>query len=245
MLSDFTLKIHKLVKGIEKPILLQLKQKGGLALIYEQLNTPWFKAFNIDTVLDIGANIGQFTKTISTLLPEANIYSFEPIPECFEKIQHIASINHQIKAFNLGVGDQSGILAFEQSSSSVSSSFLKMSDTHKQAFPSTKGSKTVNVKITRLDDIAQDIDLGRSLLIKIDVQGYEDKVLKGGEKTIKNAMIVIVEISFTTLYESQPLFDDIYSVFKEWGFICVGMLDQLSDPNTGMILQGDAIFIRQ
>jgi hypothetical protein len=100
------------------------------------------------------------------------------------------------------------------------------------------------VKIERLDDVAQNIDLGKSLFIKIDVQGYEDKVLKGGEETIKKAKVVIVETSFVPLYESQPLFDDVYSVFKKLGFAYFGMNDQLSDPKTGQILQGDAIFTR-
>ena len=119
-----------------------------------------------------------------------------------------------------------------------------MTNVHKEAFPSTKDSQTVNVKIARLDDIAPELNLGKSLFIKIDVQGYEDKVLIGGKKTIKRSKVVIVETSFTTLYESQPLFDDIYSVLREWGFTYMGMIDQLLDPRTGKILQGDAVFIR-
>jgi FkbM family methyltransferase len=245
MLSDITLKIHKFTKGLEQPVLLQLKQKGGFPLTYEKLNTNWFRSLNIDVVLDIGANTGQFTKTIATLLPNATVYSFEPLPECFDKIQQIANTNTQIKAFNLGIGDSSGVLAFEKSAASVSSSFLKMSDTHKQAFPATSKSTTVEVKISKLDDIVKELDLGKSLFVKIDVQGYEDKVLKGGTETIQKAKIIIIEVSFVTLYEFQPLFDDIYSVLKEWGFTYIGTLDQLSDPNTGMILQGDAIFVKQ
>lgn len=245
MLSDLTLKIHKLIKGIEQPVLLKVKQAGGFPLTYEKLNTIWFKSLNINTVLDIGANTGQFTKTISTLLPNAKIYSFEPLPECFEQIQRLANKNPQIKALNLGIGNQSGVICFERSSVSVSSSFLKMSDIHKEAFPSTKNNNTIDVKIAKLDDVIKDLDITESLLIKIDVQGYENEVLKGGEKTIKKAKLIIVETSFVTLYESQPLFDEIYSMFKNWGFLYVGMLDQLSDPNTGMILQGDSIFVRQ
>jgi FkbM family methyltransferase len=244
LLSKITGKIHFIAREIEKPILHKLRKEGGLPTFYEQLNTPWFRSLGIDTVLDIGANTGQFTRTISTLLPSANIYSFEPIPDCFEKLQEFANNHNNIKIFNTGIGDKSGVISFEQNEYSPSSSFLKMSDIHKKAFTFTENSNTVDVKIEKLDDIAQSLDLGKSLFIKIDVQGYEDKVLQGGSETIKKAKIVIVETSFVPLYESQPLFDDIYSVFKEWGFLYLGMNDQLADPNTGRMLQGDAVFTK-
>jgi FkbM family methyltransferase len=244
MLSKITRRIHALSKNIEEPILFKLRQQGGLPSTYQKLNTPWFKSLGIDTVLDIGANTGQFTRTILALLPNANIYSFEPLPDCFEQLQEFASKHSNIKTFNAGIGDESGMISFERNDYSPSSSFLKINDTHKQAFTFTEKSSTVEVKIERLDDITQSLDLGKSLFIKIDVQGYEDKVLKGGEETIKKAKVVIVETSFVPLYESQPLFDDVYSVFKKLGFSYFGMNDQLSDPNTGQILQGDAIFTR-
>lgn len=245
MLSRVTDKIHTLSKIIEEPILFKLKQQGGLPSTYQKLNTPWFKSLKIDSVLDIGANDGQFTKTILALLPSANIYSFEPLPDCFEKLQEFANKHSSVKVFNAGLGDESGVISFERNDYSPSSSFLKINDTHKQAFTFTEKSSIVEVKIERLDDIATGLNLGNSLFIKIDVQGYEDKVLKGGEVTIKNAKIIIVETSFVPLYESQPLFDDVYSIFKEWGFSYCGMNDQLSDPNTGQILQGDAIFTKK
>jgi hypothetical protein len=44
----------------------------------------WMRNLNIRTVLDVGANIGQFADQIHTIVPEAAIYSFEPLPECCE-----------------------------------------------------------------------------------------------------------------------------------------------------------------
>lgn len=244
MLSKITRKIHKLARAIETPVLFALKIQGGLPGMYNKLNTSWFKLLEIDTVLDIGANTGQFTKTVLALLPKANIYSFEPLPDCFDKLNEFASRYSNIKVFNTGLGDRSGVMRFERNDASPSSSFLMMTDIHKEAFPYTEKSRTVDVNISKLDDMCENIDLGMSLFVKIDVQGYEDKVLQGGEKTVKKAKLVIVETSFVPLYESQPLFDDIYKTFSEWGFVCIGMIDQLSDPRTGQILQGDAIFIK-
>jgi FkbM family methyltransferase len=245
MWSKITRQLYFLSKAVKKPTLLKLKLKGGLTETYEKLDTHWFKSLNIDTVLDIGANTGQFTKMIVALLADAKIYSFEPLPDCFEQLQKFSHGNSNITVFNLGIGDRSGNLSFERNASSASSSFLKMTNIHKEAFPFTKENITVEVEIAKLDDIRENLEIGNSLLIKIDVQGYEDKVLHGGEMTIKEARMVIVETSFVTLYESQPFFSDIYSIFQMWGFSYVGMLDQLVDPNTGEILQGDAIFVKQ
>jgi FkbM family methyltransferase len=244
MLSKISEKIYRLSRFIEYPILFKLRKEGGIAETYEKLNTLWFKSLEIDTVLDIGANTGQFTKTILTLLPNSRIYSFEPLPDCFKELQQFTNGYSNITAFNIGVGAISGSLSFEENEFSPSSSFLKMADTHKQAYAYTKNTKTVEVKIDRLDDLSKDFNLGSSLLIKIDVQGYEDKVLQGGMNTIQQAKIIIIETSFVHLYESQPLFNDIYSVFRDWGFNYFGMIDQASDPKTGQILQGDAIFIK-
>jgi FkbM family methyltransferase len=244
MISKITSRIHNFAKAIEKPVLFKVE----LPRMLEKLNMEWFQSLNIDTVLDIGGNKGQFTKTISVLLPEARIYGFEPLPFCFDEFQKFADKNQLVKVFNVGIGDVSGKMSFESDSFSPSSSFLKMTDIHRQAYPyAGKEIKTVDVKIVRLDGFitSEKINLGNSLFIKIDVQGYEDKVLAGGKETIKKAKIVIVETSFSVLYESQPLFGEIYQTFHDLGFSFSGMLEQSVNPVTGEVLQGDAIFINK
>jgi FkbM family methyltransferase len=244
MFSKIGKKIYEFSKAIEQPVLFKLRRDGGIPSTYENLNTHWFESLNIDTVLDIGANIGQFTKTITSILPNAKIYSFEPLEDCFEDLEKLVATNSNLKVFNIGLGDENEILTFEQNEFSPSSSFLKMNDNHKNAFPFTNKTKTISIQTAKLDDIAKDLDLGKSLFIKIDVQGFEDKVLQGGKQTIQQAKLIIIETSFISLYESQPLFDDIYTTLKCLGFIYVGMIGQLSDPNTGKLIQGDATFVK-
>ena len=211
---------------------------------YEGLKSDWFTSLKIDTVLDIGANVGQFSQTISLIIPDAKIYAFEPIPNCFESLKESFISNSNVVAFNLGLGDESGKILFEENNISVCSSFLKMADSHKEAFAFTNISKSIDVEIVRLDDVVEKIDIGNALLVKIDVQGYEDKVIKGGYQTIKMAKIIIIETSFVPLYEKQPLFHDIYVQLIDMEFSFFGFLDDMSDPKTGKILQGDAIFMK-
>jgi hypothetical protein len=127
---------------------------------------------------------------------------------------------------------------------SPASSFLLPSDKLKSSFPFVGKSSEIKVSMSRLDDVSKDLELGDSLLTKIDVQGYENKVLSGGETTLKKSKIIVVEISFYEFYEKQSLFNDIYQSFVGWGFSYIGNVDQLDDPISGKPLQCDAIFIK-
>jgi hypothetical protein len=82
-----------------------------------------------------------------------------------------------------------------------------------------------------------------NLLVKLDVQGLEDKVIAGGNTTISQAACVLTEVSFQVLYDGQPLFDDIHCSLQQMGFEYAGNWDQLLDPKDGKPLQADAIFI--
>jgi hypothetical protein len=80
--------------------------------------------------------------------------------------------------------------------------------------------------------------------VKIDVQGYEDRVIAGGDAVISRSKAMIVEVSFQELYEGQPLFDDIYQRLKQKGFAYMGNLYQLLNPADAAVLQADALFVR-
>lgn len=237
--------IDKLAHSIEDPRLFRLYSRGGVLSTFITLNQPWFRELEIATVLDIGANTGQFAITMNFVLPKAKIYSFEPLPDCFEALQTRMKGVENFTAFNLGLGNESGILEFERNSFSPSSSFLKVTDIHKTAFPFTGDSNPVSVKVERLDTVVEQLTVTEPLMIKIDVQGYEDRVLSGGEQTIKRAKIIFIETSFEMLYEEQPLFGKIYEQLTNWGFNYMGALDQLHNPRRGQILQADSIFIKR
>lgn len=237
--------LRVIARYAEKPSTLALRRTYFIPGLYNALDQPWVRALNVATIIDIGANVGDFAFTAHPLFPRAQFYSYEPLPDCYEQmlrnLQHLP--RHQ--AFNYALGDQSGELTMQRSSQSPSSSFLTMADAHKAAFPSSTGNVPVTVKIERLDDIAPQLDIKHPLLIKMDVQGYEDQVLRGGEHTVRLAALLIIETSFRTLYEGQPLFADIYRMLTDWGFRYAGALDQLRDDNDGSIIQEDSLFARK
>ena len=115
-----------------------------------------------------------------------------------------------------------------------------MSETHKNLFPHTREHSEEEVLIKRLDDL--DLNLEKEILIKVDVQGFEDKVIAGGENTFKKARVVLMETSFVELYKGQPTFDQIYEKLKSLGFAYKGSLQQ-KISKTGEIISEDSIFI--
>jgi FkbM family methyltransferase len=210
----------------------------------ERLKTLWLENLGIKTVLDIGANEGQFARYIHNILPEAMIYSFEPLQDCYEVLNTNLSSLSRFRAFNLALGAETGEVSINRSNFSQCSSLLPMLELHEESFPISKGSWEEKIKVVRLDDIASELTLEKPLLIKMDVQGLEDRVIAGGIEVIKEADILIVELSTTPLYQNQLLFDEMYALIKQMGFKYQGNLVQLHSPNDGKILQIDGIFVR-
>ena len=210
----------------------------------EIIKSKWLKDLNIKTILDIGANTGQFATKIHTIFPESYLYSFEPLEECFQELINNFSDNELFKGFNIALGNEEGELTIHKNEYSPSSSILPMADLHKNNFVYTKNATQEVIRIARLDDFANNLKIIKPLLVKIDVQGFEAKVIEGGRSIIGSASVIICELSMEKLYEEQPLFDDIYKMLTELGFQYKGNYEQLLSPIDGRVLQADGIFIR-
>ena len=204
----------------------------------------WLQKLHINTIIDIGANEGQFVNNISRILPGRKIYSFEPIKHCYNQLLKKTS-QHNVTAYNYAVGDVNTDAEINISGNYVSSSLLKMEDLHIAMYPKSEYVKKEQIRVVRLDDILKDEGLKDNILIKIDVQGFEEQVLKGGRNTIDKAHAVIIEIALKPLYENQWRFDDVYQYFIGKGFIFLGFTDQVCMKVTGIPLYADGIFLKK
>jgi FkbM family methyltransferase len=214
-------------------------------LIRLKKHLQWFKNKNFKTIIDVGANTGPFAFAARVLLPDVHIYAFEPLPDCYEKLLKNLTHYGQFDAFNSAVGEKTGEIWMWRSDFSESSSLLAMGDLHKRTFPHTAKTNSIKVMITRLDDMLEKLHLESPVLLKIDVQGYEDKVIKGAERTLKKVDWIITELSYQSLYEGQALFEDVYQLLINSGFRFAGNMDALYSPLDGNILQSDGIFYKK
>ena len=203
----------------------------------------WLQEKNFTTIIDIGANTGQFACFARKLFPSARILSFEPIENCFLQLKQNCSDFQNFEAYNFGLGDENVMSDFYLNDFTPSSSLLKISDISLTNFPYTKSQKVTKVQVKRLDDITEQLKINKEGLIKIDVQGFEKKVIEGGINFLNNFRgLLIIETSIKPMYISEPSFNEIYKVVTDLGFSYKGNLDQLYSPQTGEILQVDAIF---
>lgn len=243
ILTKIGRRIALLMQVLDNPKAFSLLRRG-VSSEFVELNRPWLTNAGINTVFDIGAYTGRFASIIHEILPSAMIYSFEPLKDCYEELKKRMAKVSGFRAFNIALGDSSGELEFHRNEYSPSSSVLPMADLHKQNYPFTTKEHLTKVKSAKLDDVAADLTIMDNLLIKMDVQGFEDKVIAGGGNIVKRAAILILETSFSPLYIGQPLFGDIYDLLKE-DFRYMGALDQSRSPIDGSILQEDSIFVNR
>lgn len=211
---------------------------------YHSFYKSVFLPANIGTILDIGANEGQFAKEVFENSPSTKVYSFEPIKSCFEALTNdLKSHGDSFKAFNIGLGDKNSEMTINKSDFSPSSSLLRTAPAMKAIYPKSVAARPEKITIKRMDDVLADLKIEGNLAIKMDVQGFEDRVILGGQKTISIAKMLIIETSYVELYEGQPLFDDIYEAVKKLGFSYYGNKGCHYDKNGRLIFE-DSVFIK-
>jgi FkbM family methyltransferase len=203
----------------------------------------FLKNITIDTIIDVGANEGQFVEEILDIFPRAEIYSFEPLKDCYQKLELKFKNNNNVHINNFALGEKTGEIVFHRSSASPSSSILQMSRLHKKLFPYTADLFEEKVNLKRLDEVLSADQLGNSVLLKIDVQGAEEQVIKGSAKILQNMSVIITEVSYASLYDNQPLVRDIIGLLGSNGFKYIGNLEQFVSPITNAPLFADAIFV--
>jgi FkbM family methyltransferase len=235
-------KIEKLGIILNNPGSLRARLKGIPIDLYSMMFRLSKMGINPKTILDIGAFEGMFTKSAHHVFPGATIHAFEPIRKSYIKLSRLKSSILNFNCYNIALGDKENEEPINVSSFAPSSSLLKMDKTHKEACPYSAGESEEQIVIKRLDEVFKNKDFNRPVLMKIDVQGYENFVLAGGSETLKQTDYLVCELSFRQLYKDQALFDDVYGQIVNAGFRFMGQLAELQHPKTTEVLQIDGLF---
>jgi len=198
------------------------------------------------TILDIGANSGQFAGFVSKRFPSAQIYCFEPLPKPFAKLNEwIKKRQTNISAFNCALGDAEGVLPmYEHVDHDYSSSFLRATDLSRTYYPESRRETTTLVRTLRLDDAVREfnIELKPEVLVKMDVQGFEAHVIKGGRRTLQQSTACLLEIALDELYSEQATFSELLQLLESLGFKYAGNFQQ-SKAEDGHVRFVDALFV--
>ena len=228
------------------------KLAAGFGLHVARLsNQPWQTVLGlthcpIDLILDVGANEGQFARQIRERFPGAHIVSFEPLPVAFAKLQEWANADRNATALNIGLGDADTVLKMHHHvDHSPSSSFLAVTAEELELFPRTARQEVIEVPVKRLDDVLRDI--GRppnaTTFLKLDVQGFEERVLLGAPRTLANVGALMLEVCLDPLYDGQADFFKLADLAREAGLRYAGNYSQALGRD-GHVVFLDAMFRR-
>ena len=192
------------------------------------------------TIIDVGANTGQFAFAASQRFPMAEIYCFEPDPDVCRILKDKLKNFPKIHVNNCAIGNENGKIPFHKNELTVASSALTMHENNIHQNCDAKRTNIIEVDIFRMDDFPS-LHIREPVLLKLDVQGYEKNALQGAEKTLKYIDYIALEVSFVQLYDNQPLFDELHEYLKALGFELLVPVD-VNEGNNLAIVEMDVLY---
>lgn len=199
------------------------------------------------TVLDVGANIGQYAMSLRQCGYAGKIISFEPLPQEHAQLCAAASMDENWEVFErCAVGHVNDTINMNVSENSYSSSIRAMKEAHSDAAPDAVYKTAVQTPLRTLDSLEKNLALmDGSIFLKIDTQGYEKQVIQGAAQVLGRVTGIQLELSLCELYEGQALFEEMIDLLKKEGYIIWNIFPGFENKATGRLLQFDALLCLQ
>lgn len=194
------------------------------------------------TVIDVGANRGQFCLLAAQELPEATIYAFEPLQEAADLLARLMDSHPAFCLTKTAVGAASGTREIHIAQAEDSSSLLRSRAA--QAFDGARTVERRMVPVVTLDEELSSVGMVSPVLVKVDVQGLELEVLKGAEQVLQHCSYLLVELSFVEIYSGQALAHEVIEFLSKAGW----RLQSCYDVRLGRLdlpVQADFVFERE
>ncbi len=201
----------------------------------------------IDVVLDVGANCGQYGATLRRLGYQGRIVSFEPVCDPLAILRRRAARDPLWTVFPHALGDERATVTINVAGNgAASSSVLPMMPRHAEACPESRYVKRQEAEQHRLDALWRQVTApGDTVFLKLDVQGYEEAVLRGAGDRLHHCAGLQMEVSCVPLYKGGLLLGKALDLVQHrYGLTLMALVPGFTDPRTGQMLQCDAIFLR-
>jgi FkbM family methyltransferase len=203
----------------------------------------FLKTCDFSTVLDAGANKGQFTLAVQCVRPDAYVVGFEPLAGPAGRYARLFANRSNIELRRVALGSKQEQVDIHVSCRDDSSSLLPITEVQTSIFPGTEERGRESVKVVRLDDEIDVAALKPPVLLKMDVQGFELETLKGAVRSLERIEHVYCELSFFPFYAGQPLADEVIAWLATHGFSLAGVYHIANDVS-GRAVQADFYFQR-
>jgi FkbM family methyltransferase len=233
--------LPKMAKRVVAPL---LSEKGKRYLKTKLFQVPDTEStllrmkrlgFDPGVAIDVGAYVGDWTHSFKQIFPESHILMIEPQAA---KAAVLAKVKSELPDVDLRM-----VLLGAREEASVG---FRESETASSVLAETSNSRppTAHIPMTTLDAVTANSLFARPNFIKIDVQGYELEVLRGGERTLESAEAVLMELNLLRLHEGAPLFHESAEFMGNHGFQVYDICSLIRRPYDGAVWQSDVMFIR-
>lgn len=237
----------KLLEKVKKAVKLSVRPPLGLAMLRYRVaaaveHLEAIRFMSAETLIDIGANKGQFSLAYRYMNDEAMILAFEPLSSASARYLSIFGHDKNAILHKIALSTKKAQAEFFVTDRQDSSSLFRPGEGELQAF-GVRGEKTIEVPVDRLDSVVDFEKLAHPIAMKIDVQGAELEVLKGCD-VLDQIDFIYVELSFVSLYDGQPLYYEVADYLHHNGFVLSGVFNQVSTEHFGPT-QADFLFKRR
>lgn len=196
----------------------------------------------LQCVIDAGANVGDWSWQLLRLRPPEKLLVIEPDPRLLPGLHKRFDNFPQVQIHHVALGAESGSLPFYQMAQSDMNSLLEPTADARQAYGETAAVQhTIQVPVRTLDSLTTGIP--KVDLLKLDVQGFEQYVLRGGVETLRRTDAVLLELNFVSHYQGDLRFHELDQKMNDLGFA----LSNYSPParNERFALWADGLYLRR
>lgn len=210
------------------------------AIEHEALLLEWR---HLRSVIDVGANKGQFALAVRQCCPAAQVISFEPLPDESAVFRSVFNGDASVHLYSSAIGPQSGQVDIHLSAKPDSSSLLPITALQITTFPGTGEIGTLKIHMGPLSEFIEASSIESPAMLKLDVQGFELQALAGCEHLLDRFEVAYVECSFRELYAGQSLAADVVEWMRCRDFGLAGIYNP-SYGRGGEPIQADFLFRR-
>ena len=200
------------------------------------------------TVVDVGANVGQYARSLRAAGLDLPIVSVEPDAGAYAGLLEAAAEDPAwTVAPRMAISDARGTASLNVNTRSDMNSLKPMAEATLDAFPKAKPVTTEEVRTERLDEILDDLvePRGKPTFLKIDTQGCEAEVIHGAERVLDRIVAIQLEMSLMPLYVGEPnyleLMNELDRLVYDLHFVILGYFSRV----LGRQLQFDGQFVRR
>lgn len=225
-------KFRRLVPGAT---ISWLKDQVGAPDMLHLLQQLKLKGFKPTVAVDIGAFEGQWSLQARKVFPDLKLLLIEPLPEKRAEIEELAR----------SIGAESRFRLLSDKAGEVVSFYVGSCGSSIHEPKRFESQYSLEIETTTLDELLASSHFEAPNIIKIDVQGAEDRVLRGGENVLKNAEVLIIELSIVNSYSQGLLVHDMINFLAQRNLYLYDVAGLLRANRTRSVNEFDGVFVRK